>query len=137
MSDPDLAEAERLAREVLAVAPDHSDALIVLYDVARRLGQTDRARDYAEEALKAAPDEYRTQLAAAEARLATGAVPSAIEVLEPPAYSPSGDLRMLELLTRAYALDGRAVQAQRALNQIRTQIPDEPVKQQVVAQIVS
>lgn len=131
-ADPDLGEAERLARETLAVAPDHPDALIVLYDIARRLGQTDRARGYAEEALKAAPDDYRAQLAAAEARLATGAVPSAIEVLEPPAYSPSGDLRMLELLTRAYALDGRAVQAQRALNQIRTRIPDEPVKQQVV-----
>lgn len=131
-AEPDIVTAEGLAQEVLASDATNAGALIVMYDVARRQGQDAKARGYAERALNSSPGDYRAQLAAGEARLASGAVTSAVEVLEPLADAYPNDLRALELLTRAYALDGRGPQAQRVLDQIRADVPDGEVKQRVL-----
>jgi tetratricopeptide (TPR) repeat protein len=111
----------------LAVSPDHIPARLQLVFEYVKRGEAEKARPYAEDALRLAPKHFAVHLAMGQVRFETGDVAKAIASFERGAKLAPGSPQAHFLLARAYGRAGRTADAERAraefqrLEKLRTQ----------------
>jgi tetratricopeptide (TPR) repeat protein len=122
---PDLAIDDFLTE--LKVSPDHIPARLQLVFEFVKRGEAEKARPYADEALRLAPKHFAVHLAMGQIWFETGDIPKAIAAFERGARLAPGSPQAQFLLARAYGRAGRTADAERAraefqrLEKLRTQ----------------
>jgi tetratricopeptide (TPR) repeat protein len=103
----------------LVTSPRHIPArLQIVFELVKR-GEAQRARRYAEDAVKLDPMHFATHLAIGQVWFETGDVAKAIAAFERGAQLAPGSTQAQFLLARAYARAGRAADAERARAEFR------------------
>lgn len=111
----------------LAVSPDHIPARLQLVFEFVKRGEADKARPYAEDAMRLAPTHFAVHLAMGQVWFETGDLARATAAFERGAKLAPGSPQAHFLLARAYGRAGRTADAQRAraefqrLEKLRTQ----------------
>lgn len=114
---PERATEDFLAE--LAVSPDHIPARLQLVFEFVKRGEAEKARPYAEDALRLAPTHFAVHLAMGQVWFETGDLAKAIAAFERGAKLAPGSPQAHFLLARAYGRAGRTADAERARAEFR------------------
>jgi tetratricopeptide (TPR) repeat protein len=105
--------------EELKISPSHIPArLQLVFELVKR-GEAERARPYAEDALRLDPQHFAVHLAMGQVFFETGAIDKAIAAFERGAKLAPGSAQAHFLLARAYGRAGRTAEAERERNEFR------------------
>jgi tetratricopeptide (TPR) repeat protein len=105
--------------EELKISPGHIPArLQLVFELVKR-GEAERARPYAEDALRLDPKHFAVHLAMGQVFFETGATDKAIAAFEQGAKLAPSSPQAHFLLARAYGRAGRAADAERERNEFR------------------
>jgi tetratricopeptide (TPR) repeat protein len=103
----------------LTISPGHIPArLQLVFELVKR-GEAEKARPYAEDALRLDPKHFAVHLAMGQVHFETGATDKAIAAFEQGAKLAPGSPQAHFLLARAYGRAGRTADAERARNEFR------------------
>lgn len=118
--------ADRLCASLRRQTPDEPVILVLSSEVARRMGQISRALDFALEAVKLAPSNASALLALAQAQVLFGQYNEAAATLNQFLALDSRNITALDLMIRALAGARRTAEAERALEQLESNLAASP-----------
>jgi choline-sulfatase len=113
----DLAGARDALEASLKLVPSQLEARLLLSQIYLRLSDPKAAEDQAEAALLLQPESIDAAIAVARAKIVDRRFPAAVETLKPISESKSATAELFDVLSQAYAGQGKEADAARAKNQ--------------------